>query len=86
VIRYKPEIVTTLAALPDYVMSGDVTYDEAVPALRWFSEPPEDIMRPVLLTKSLDWTYEVEHRTVLTGPPCQEVNCPGFCGDAFYLI
>lgn len=71
-IRYKPEIVTALAELPDYAMRGDVAYDDAVPDLRWFSEPPEDIMRPVLLTKSLDWAYEVEHRVVLTGPPRQK--------------
>ncbi|NML05959.1 DUF2971 domain-containing protein [Sphingomonas sp. G-3-2-10] len=68
-IRYKPEIVTALAALPDFEMCGDVVYGEAVPDLRWFSEPPEDIVRPVLLTKSLDWAYEAEHRVVLTGPP-----------------
>ena len=37
--------------------------------LRWLSEPAEDIMRPVLLTKSSDWAYEAEHRVVLTGPP-----------------
>lgn len=68
-IRYKPEIVTALEALPGYAMRGDVAYGNAVPDLRWFSEPPEDIMPPVLLTKSSDWAYEAEHRVVLSGPP-----------------
>jgi hypothetical protein len=71
-IRYKPEIVTSLAALPDYETRGDVAYGDAVPDLRWFSEPPEEIMRPVLLTKSLDWAYEAEHRVVLSGSPGQK--------------
>lgn len=71
-IRYKPEIVTALAALPDYEMRGDVAYGDVVPGLRWFSEPAEDIMRPVLLTKSSDWAYEAEHRVVLTGPPGED--------------
>lgn len=71
-IRYKPEIVTALAALPVYERHGDVAYSDAVPDLRWFSEPAEDIMRSVLLTKSSDWAYEAEHRVLLSGSPGQE--------------
>jgi len=71
-IRYKPEIATALAALPDYAMRGDVAYGDAVPDLRWFSEPPEDIMPPVMLTKSSDWAYEAEHRVVLSGSPSED--------------
>jgi hypothetical protein len=50
-------------------MRGDVRYGDVVPDLRWFSGPPAEIMRPVLLTKSSDWGYEAEHRVVLTGMP-----------------
>lgn len=72
VIRYKPEIVNTLTALPEFELRGDVAYADAVPDLRWFSEPPQTILPPVLLTKSSEWAYEAEHRIVLTGPPGRE--------------
>lgn len=68
-IRYKSEIGTALESLPDFEIRGDVRYDDVVPDLRWFSEPPAEILAPVLLTKSPDWRYEAEHRVVLSGPP-----------------
>ena len=71
-ICYKREIMTALATMPDYEMNGDVAYGDAVPDLRWFSGPPQDILPPVLLSKSSDWAYEAEHRVVLTGPPGKE--------------
>lgn len=71
-IRYKPEIVTTLATLTDYEIHGDVDFRDAVPDLCWFSDLPQDITPPVLQTKSSDWTYEAEHRVVLSGPSGQK--------------
>ena len=71
-ICYKRESLTALATMPDDEMNGDVAYGDAVPDLRWFSGPPQDILPPVLLSKSSDWAYEAEHRVVLTGPPGKE--------------
>lgn len=66
-IRYKPEILAELEALPDFAMRGDVTYSETVADLRWCAAPPHEIPVPVIFTKSLDWRYEAEHRIVLSG-------------------
>jgi hypothetical protein len=67
-IRYKPEILAALEALPDFAMRGDVSYSETVAELRWCAAPPHEIPAPVVFTKSPDWRYEAEHRVVLSGP------------------
>lgn len=67
-IRYKPELLPALEALPDFEIRGDVIYSETVPALRWCSAPPQEMSLPVIFTKSPDWKYEAEHRVVLSGP------------------
>ena len=66
-IRYSPEFLAALEALPDFQMRGDVNYSETVAALRWCSAPPHEIPLPVIFTKSPDWKYEAEHRVVLSG-------------------
>jgi hypothetical protein len=68
-IRYKPEAMDALEILPDFQMRGHVTYSDSVAKLRWFAVPPNEMLPPVLLTKSSDWSYEEEHRVVLSGPP-----------------
>lgn len=67
-IRYKPEILAALEALPDFEMRGVVNYSDSVAELRWCAAPPHEIFPPVLLTKSSDWSYEAEYRVVLSGP------------------
>lgn len=71
-IRYKPEVLAALEVLPNFEMRGDVTYSDRVAELRWFGAPPREILPPVLLTKSSDWSYEAEHRVVLSGPAGQD--------------
>lgn len=67
-IRYKPEALADLEVLPDFQMRGDVTYSDSVAQLCWFGAPPREMLQPVLLTKSSDWSYEAEHRVILSGP------------------
>jgi hypothetical protein len=67
-IRYKPEILAELQALPDFEMRGDVIYSEAVAELRWCAAPPNEIAVPAIFTKSPNWRYEAEHRVVMSGP------------------
>lgn len=67
-IRYKPELLANLEALPNFAMRDNVTYSETVAALRWCAAPPHEIALPVAFTKSPDWRYEAEHRVVLYGP------------------
>lgn len=68
-ICYKPEILAALECSQDFQMHGNVIYRNAVPELRWCSAPPQELVPPVLLTKSSHWKYEAEHRVVFSGPP-----------------
>lgn len=73
-IHYRPELLSALEALPDFVMRGDVTYSESVAELRWCAAPPHEIAGPVMFTKSPDWRYEAEHRVVLCGPVGEDAH------------
>lgn len=66
-IRYKAEVINALRNSAEHVASGPVQYQGAIPDLRWFSAPPGDHLRPVLFTKSSDWSYEEEFRVIATG-------------------
>jgi hypothetical protein len=68
VVRYKPELIDALAALDDWKGGGDVTYSDQVPQMRWFSRSPSEMLKPVVSTKSPEWSYEAEHRVLMHGP------------------
>ena len=71
VIIYRPEIVSVVEAFADGAMTGDVAYRSQLPDLRWFQVSREEMIRPVLFSKSVEWEYEREFRLVLTGPPAR---------------
>jgi hypothetical protein len=72
VVRYKPKALSVLEGLPGFQMRGDVIYSQSVAELRWFGAPLREILPPVLLTKSTDWSYEAEHRVVFSSQRSEE--------------
>ncbi|WP_262691999.1 DUF2971 domain-containing protein [Kordiimonas aestuarii] len=68
VICYRPELITTLAEMPDHAGDGNVTYSDKVPEMRWFSGDQDAMATAILTTKSSEWTYEQEYRVLKQGP------------------
>ncbi len=68
-IIYRPEILAAVRLLPDHGGTGDVLYQDQLPDLKWFQGSHEDMLGPILFTKSAEWTYEREFRLILSGPP-----------------
>ena len=66
---YRPEIVEAVEALADHTGTGDIDYGTQLPSLRWFQVTREEMLEPVLFTKSEEWAYEREFRLILSGPP-----------------
>jgi hypothetical protein len=70
-VIYRPELVAAVEALPARVAAGPVAYRAHLPDLPWFQVTPQEMVRPVLFTKSDEWSYEREFRLVLGGNPGQ---------------
>lgn len=66
---YRPEIVAAVEARADCTGTGDVAYRVQLPDLRWFQDTRDEMLGPVLFTKSEEWSYEREFRLILSGPP-----------------
>lgn len=69
VLVYRPEIVAAVEALTDHLGTGDVTYQSQPPDLRWFQGTQEQMIGPLVFTKSEEWAYEREFRLIRLGLP-----------------
>lgn len=70
-IIYQQEIVAALSSRCGVEAAGPVTYSKIVPDLRWFHGPRDEMVGPLLSTKSAEWSYEREFRLILSGEPGQ---------------
>ena len=70
-VIYQRELVAAVEALPGNKMNGPVAYRAKVPDLRWFQATREDMLGPLLFTKSQEWAYEREFRLIFSGEPGQ---------------
>ena len=80
-IIYHPEIVSAVKLLPEHEGTGDVHYQDELPNLKWFQGSREDMLGPILFTKSAEWAYEREFRLILSGSPGMPALYPAIDPD-----
>ncbi|MEO9229916.1 MAG: DUF2971 domain-containing protein [Devosia sp.] len=68
-VTYATGVVEALERLPEFEGKGHVAYRTQPPPLRWFQDAPEDMLGPILFSKSGAWSYEEEFRVILSGDP-----------------
>ncbi|MDB5660883.1 MAG: hypothetical protein JWS10_3498 [Cypionkella sp.] len=71
VVCYDTKIVDFLKSDKDSIASGAVNYSLELPCVNWFSDPPS-ALRPIMATKSLEWSYEKEIRFACKGEALQQ--------------
>lgn len=68
VVCYKPELVDVLRREDEVEAWGNVQYCDDVPQLKWFATTKEEMLGPLLSSKSREWSYEGEYRVLMHGP------------------
>lgn len=67
-VIYRPELLAAMQKLTNFEGAGDVAYRSQPPELRWFQATREEMIGPIVSTKSEEWAYECEFRAILSGP------------------